>query len=76
MVRLKDLNSFPVSAVTSDFNSTMVRLKVEAGMNPYLQDVFQFHYGTIKSRMNSRLSKQIRYFNSTMVRLKGKRLRM
>ena len=21
---------------------------LEAGMNPYLQDIFQFHYGTIK----------------------------
>ena len=32
-----------------NFNSTMVRLKGDAGLNPVLGDVFQFHYGTIKS---------------------------
>ena len=74
MVRLKGREGDGGLAVIGlRFNSTMVRLKVEAAPPDGADTVmFQFHNGSIKSvtpdsqRSNRRLS-----FNSTMVRLKA-----
>ena len=49
MVRLKEADTEELRMKRErSFNSTMVRLKGEAGLNPALSDMFQFHYGTIK----------------------------
>ena len=50
MVRLKESPNPSTFNVDWNFNSTMVRLKEEAGLNPYLLVEFQFHYGTIKRK--------------------------
>ena len=54
------------------FNSTMVRLKVVDAQKKAQQAVFQFHYGTIKSHEFLFILELSSYFNSTMVRLKGR----
>ena len=43
--------------------------------NTFLVKIFQFHYGTIKSLIRKSEKMALRYFNSTMVRLKGLRLK-
>ena len=50
MVRLKDANRFYHGMFIENFNSTMVRLK-ESEVKKWLRiaNLFQFHYGTIKS---------------------------
>ena len=50
MVRLKDSKRNEDIAFFVDFNSTMVRLKAspQPAVTPTM--VFQFHYGTIKSK--------------------------
>ena len=60
------------SVITSfDFNSTMVRLKVDADSGEVLGEyIFQFHYGTIKSMFLVICRLKRTNFNSTMVRLK------
>ena len=52
------------------FNSTMVRLKEARIVSRAQSNVFQFHYGTIKSMSRLMSSSTFTYFNSTMVRLK------
>ena len=49
----------------------MVRLKVIAGMLITVHFSFQFHYGSIKGGNGFFDVLYERYFNSTMVRLKG-----
>ena len=58
-------------AQTRHFNSTMVRLKeyIE-GWDGIGWEIFQFHYGTIKSFISKVRGIKNRNFNSTMVRLK------
>ena len=54
----------------SNFNSSMVRLKV-GDETPYkLFKKFQFQYGAIKSSCRNKSQNDIPYFNSSMVRLK------
>ena len=48
----------------------MVRLKGPTQRVFVLHAKFQFHYGTIKSQYHGKSGQIIRYFNSTMVRLK------
>ena len=48
----------------------MVRLKETDIPLCRLREVFQFHYGTIKSRQTFYPTQVANYFNSTMVRLK------
>ena len=50
---------------------TIKRKKSEASAKAALE--FQFHYGTIKSTLAVIFLLLIEHFNSTMVRLKGKR---
>ena len=52
------------------FNSTMVRLKAKLIKHNAEGYIFQFHYGTIKSRLARDVEFTFRDFNSTMVRLK------
>ena len=71
MVRLKSTKSKILKSTLSDFNSTMVRLKLfrkKRGYNKYF--LFQFHYGSIKMAALAFNAPQQNYFNSTMVRLK------
>ena len=50
MVRLKAEIKFLQDGEEVDFNSTMVRLKVDIlTVTDQLKTTFQFHYGTIKS---------------------------
>ena len=50
----------------------MVRLKVwQFIYRGFMEFLFQFHYGTIKSIMAGKRYPNKQYFNSTMVRLKG-----
>ena len=49
----------------------MVRLKEQAIIHKFFNILFQFHYGTIKSRSGWTISRYFENFNSTMVRLKG-----
>ena len=73
MVRLKDMYTCTCVYVCGfNFNSTMVRLKVQRSLkNLQVRNLFQFHYGTIKSNGNPRIPLHLTYFNSTMVRLKA-----
>ena len=48
----------------------MVRLKEVDTYDDRVRQVFQFHYGTIKSFVDKSLCVCVRTFNSTMVRLK------
>ncbi len=50
MVRLKGYQRDPKFSELLNFNSTMVRLKVELVSLDGVMDIFQFHYGSIKSR--------------------------
>ena len=52
------------------FNSTMVRLKDTCVDYESGEVIFQFHYGTIKSKTKKKRQYERLYFNSTMVRLK------
>ena len=70
MVRLKVEACQSQAARTRNFNSTMVRLKVCPARVFVARNVFQFHYGTIKSERYEYRDDDGRYFNSTMVRLK------
>ena len=49
MVRLKEEAETEAEADESHFNSTMVRLKELEQLRANIQELFQFHYGTIKS---------------------------
>ena len=51
MVRLKDCQQRGMAHPHRNFNSTMVRLKVHRLQRLLFAEVFQFHYGTIKSRV-------------------------
>ena len=51
MVRLKDPSIVDPMFAASNFNSTMVRLKVLKNHLLKEVDLFQFHYGTIKRWM-------------------------
>ncbi len=54
------------------FNSTMVQLKDSDGLVPVLRfSFFQFHNGSIKSKIAEINAKYDKLFNSTMVQLKG-----
>ena len=48
----------------------MVRLKDQSPLSASTGMRFQFHYGTIKSRVTCNTIQANLYFNSTMVRLK------
>ena len=49
----------------------MVRLKARTETRTESNTQFQFHYGTIKSHIATQFHvRHLRYFNSTMVRLK------
>ena len=56
MVRLKVINLYICSNIFINFNSTMVRLKVLHFVKQKLSNVFQFHYGTIKSLTLEKIS--------------------
>ena len=61
---------------SSNFNSTMVRLKAACDVLDVAREVgFQFHYGTIKRLRCLLQNTNLLYFNSTMVRLKVRCLR-
>ena len=54
MVRLKGLERQQKRVFIGNFNSTMVRLKAkDKDSNRLLHNVFQFHYGTIKSTLET-----------------------
>ena len=75
MVRLKGVDSINKWGKSFNFNSTMVRLKDALDYIAItLIDVFQFHYGTIKSQMIHPINSIFTNFNSTMVRLKDFRI--
>ena len=72
MVRLKALSVKNRFRTFPYFNSTMVRLKViYQQYKDFRQDIFQFHYGTIKSQCRGFYAPCWDNFNSTMVRLKA-----
>ena len=48
MVRLKVSLYRETFTGLQDFNSTMVRLKADEGFQWFYDNIFQFHYGTIK----------------------------
>ena len=62
MVRLKAIMVLRLYPLLCYFNSTMVRLKAARKATRYEHQIFQFHYGTIKSyhgiqhRRNSHIS--------------------
>ena len=71
MVRLKDNGGNSSLLIPRNFNSTMVRLKVSEDKNLFVDvEIFQFHYGSIKSIKFSNSHSPTIDFNSTMVRLK------
>ena len=60
-----------VIKLAGNFNSTLVRLKVNAtNLYDFTAVGFQFHFGTIKSLTVLGARSVFRYFNSTLVRLK------
>ena len=71
MVRLKDFSPYGGNMCCLDFNSTMVRLKAFGTFYLSQSDIFQFHYGTIKSAYVQKGAINYVNFNSTMVRLKA-----
>ena len=55
----------------TDFNSSMVRLKVDVPFMSIVPSIFQFQYGAIERRLIfGPDSLKYSYFNSSMVRLK------
>jgi len=72
MVRLKAGMKRPDWLKTSYFNSTMVRLKeaIEV-IQGKIDNLFQFHYGSVKSPAEKNSNSPSTNFNSTMVRLKA-----
>src|SRR5690554_5010896 len=71
MVRLKAIKPPNIQSITIDFNSSMVRLKAQKGADSVRVGIFQFQHGTIKRELGISLGVLYRYFNSSMVRLKG-----
>ena len=55
MVRLKVRRRRQRERDQRNFNSTMVRLKDERPYESPARNEFQFHYGTIKSRLRTRI---------------------
>jgi len=73
MVQLKEAElSFEGQRFRFDFNTTMVQLK-EAEGGEWLGglNLFQYHYGSIKSLLPSRESVACQNFNTTMDQLKA-----
>jgi len=72
MVRLKVNWQNSIVTMPTDFNSSMVRLKVEAEtLDSLVEYIFQFQYGAIKSQLGYKGYIQLANFNSSMVRLKA-----
>ena len=70
MVRLKvSLSSANSSAILFQFHYGTIKSGIKDKLR-FASIKFQFHYGTIKRSTSARLSNNILYFNSTMVRLK------
>ena len=70
MVRLEVQVAAQKETITDNFNSTMVRLEVAEAISASLLPIlFQFHTGTIRSRIAVSQFAWVLYFNSTQVRL-------
>ena len=62
MVRLKVADAAKEQSYAANFNSTMVRLKALPLLDYVTSGVFQFHYGTIKSRDIAKETNQANIF--------------